>query len=381
MHVSGRTGLTILGLALVAGGASGLVHVPVDVAHLSHLSHLPSLVHAHVDAHPLALGEDFRSALDSAGVLLADAAEAAKGPGPWQLFRGTVEKSLVKVHDVLHDQFGVQAAYGWAIILFTCFVKALLLPLTYSQLESTQKVQALAPLQEEIKKKYANDQSKQQQMLAALFAETQVNPLAGCIPSLVQIPVFIALYRSLLRLSAGGQLDESWLWVPSLNGPQFGYDPGTTLDWLTKGWANGAPALGWHDTALYLVLPALLFLTQSISIRLQSPPTNGDPQMEQTDRILKLLPLLITYFAMNAPAGLGVYWMTNNVITTVTSLSIKEYFKRNPVQFENVDLDTLANTAQTIMGGTSYDSYLQQRSTFLDEALVHPMPPRPRRNV
>jgi len=295
-------------------------------------------------------------------------------PG-WGPFRRFVEASVVGLHGFLQER-GVDEAYGWSIVIFTAGLKTLLIPVNFKQLESAEKVKALGPLQESIKEKFADDKAKQQQMLATLFAETQVNPLAGCLPAFVQIPFFIALYRSLLRLAGLDQLEEPFLWVPNLNGPQFGYEPGHTLDWLTQGWVDNVPPLGWHDTLLYLILPAVLFISQSVSMRILSPPTeDGDEAMERTQRILKFLPLIITWFAANAPAGLGIYWLTNNLFTTTQTIVIRKYFELNPVTFENVDMDSLANAA----GSLKYDDYVSNRSKFLDEALVHPLPPRPRR--
>lgn len=98
-------------------------------------------------------------------------------------------------------------------------VKALTLPLTRTQLESTAKMQQLTPLQQKIQKKYANDEATKNQLLSQLFQAAQVNPLAGCFPALVQIPIFISLYRALTNLVAENKLDEPFLWIPDLEGP------------------------------------------------------------------------------------------------------------------------------------------------------------------
>lgn len=100
---------------------------------------------------------------------------------------------------------------------------------------------------------------------------------------------------------------------------------GAGLGWLTDNWVDGHPSLGWHDTICYLTLPVVLVLSQSLSMRILTPPAAGEQseQAAQTQQILKFLPLMIGWFSLSAPAGLGLYWFFNNVITTASSVFIK----------------------------------------------------------
>ena len=127
-------------------------------------------------------------------------------------------------------------------------------------------------------------------------------------------------------------------------GPVFG---GRSTEWLTNGWVNNVPSLGWEDTIAYLSIPVMFVIAQSVSLRILTPPSD-DPAMQQSQRILKYLPLMIGYFSLSVPAGLGVYWVINNILSTVTTGSIKEYFKRNPVAAYKIDLDLLANSQQSV---------------------------------
>ena len=86
--------------------------------------------------------------------------------------------------------------------------------MTTSQLESTTKMQKLAPLQKRIQERYVDDEPTKNQMLSQLFQVANVNPLAGCFPALIQIPIFISLYRALQNLVAENKLDEPFLWIP-----------------------------------------------------------------------------------------------------------------------------------------------------------------------
>ena len=227
----------------------------------------------------------------------------------------------------LHDVVG---GYGPAIILFTIALKALTFPLTKQQTESTAKMQAIQPAAKQLQEKYRNkDPARLNMELQKLYQDNQVNPLAGCLPSFAQIPIFIALYRSVLNLAKEDKLTESFLWLPSLEGPVSDYTKGS--GWLfgdaAQGYAwNGInPPLGWGDTLAYLALPVLLVISQSISTRILTPQTvRDDPAQQQTQQILKFLPLMIGWFSLNVPSGLGLYWLTNNIVTTATTLYVRK---------------------------------------------------------
>ena len=152
----------------------------------------------------------------------------------------------------------------------------------------------------EIKEKFA-DQNVQNQMIALLYQETEVNPLAGCLPALLQIPVFISLYRSFtnLAMAKDSQLNEPFLFLPDLTGPVYGQ---RSTDWLFKGWEHvsstgnfweqNVPSLGWEHTLDYLGLPVLLVVAQALSLQILSPPSD-DPAVQRTQRILKYLLIVL----------------------------------------------------------------------------------------
>ena len=108
---------------------------------------------------------------------------------------GGIVQAMESVITFLHDVVG---SYGVAIVLFTLILKAATFPLNKAQIESTTKMQALQPAIKKIQATYAADPDKMNMMMAQLYQENELNPLAGCLPSLLQIPVFIALYRALL---------------------------------------------------------------------------------------------------------------------------------------------------------------------------------------
>lgn len=158
------------------------------------------------------------------------------------------------------------------------------------------------------------------QKIAELYQTNQINPLAGCIPALVQIPIFIGLYRAVLNLAKEDKLDERFLWLPNLEGPIYGADPAHGSDWLFKNWNNGIPPLGWSDTLAFLSLPVVLILSQYVSMALMTPTTNKD---QEQPVILKFLPIMVGWFSLNVPAALGIYWVVNNIVTTLLTLQIR----------------------------------------------------------
>lgn len=168
------------------------------------------------------------------------------------------------------------------------------------------------------------------QKIAEMYQANQVNPLAGCIPSLVQIPVFVGLYRAVLDLANDNKLNEPFLWLPSLEGPVYGADPTKGSAWLFEGWTNGVPSLGWEDTIAFLILPVFLVISQFLSMELMTPPESK----AQQPAFLKVLPLMIGWFSLNVPSALCVYWVTNNIITTATSVIIRNNLKMEPISMD-----------------------------------------------
>ena len=241
---------------------------------------------------------------------------------------GGIVQAMESVITFLHDVVG---SYGIAIVLFTLILKVATFPLNKAQIESTTKMQALQPAIKKIQATYAADPDKMNMMMAQLYQENELNPLAGCLPSLLQIPVFIALYRALLSLAREDLLEESFLWIPNLEGPVFGAQ---NADWLFKfdNWNGAVPPLGWSDTAAYLALPVLLVVAQSVSTQLLAPPgQSDDPNAPGNNAVLKFLPVMVGFFSLNVPAGLTIYWFCNNLITTASTLYIRGTVEANPV--------------------------------------------------
>jgi YidC/Oxa1 family membrane protein insertase len=199
------------------------------------------------------------------------------------------------------------------------------------------------------------DEQTKNQLIAQLFQAANVNPLAGCLPAFAQIPIFLSLYRALQNLIAEDKLEEPFLWVPNLEGPVFMKPPGESLDWI-KSVFTGNPELGWQATIAYFSLPFILFISQSISTRVLQPPKDPNRVMSDqeltTQGIINNLPFIVAFFSLNVPAGLGLYWIVNNILTTAITLSIKARFKDEPVPAE-VSQMMAAIDADTGVGAAS----------------------------
>jgi len=297
-----------------------------DLSHVDSLSHFfSSLTLADLDAGAQSLAPpvvaataDTSTAVDA----VTQTATAGQGSGWFGFLAGPIEGLLQLIHKSLTGMGMREDAWGVTIIAMTIVIKTLTFPLTKSQLESTNKMQALQPKIKSVQAKYQSNPEVMNQKVAEIYQTNDVNPLAGCIPSLVQIPVFIGLYRAVLTLAKENALDEPFLFLPNLEGPTYGADPAHASDWLLKNWVDGVPSLGWDDTAAFLSIPVFLVISQFVSMNLMQPKSN-DPQQQQSNIVLKFLPLMIGWFSLNVPAALGIYWVVNNIVTTATTLYVR----------------------------------------------------------
>jgi YidC/Oxa1 family membrane protein insertase len=227
---------------------------------------------------------------------------------------------------------GVPYPQGASIIALTACVKLATFPFTKKQVESGLSMQNLNPQIKALRERWAGDENsaKLNSELSALYKRYGVNPLAGCIPTLTTLPVFWGLYRALLNGSADGAFKEPFWFVPSLAGPTYVPFAGNTggLSWLWPLNADGVPPIGWDQAQAYLILPVALVVSQYIATVLV-PPTPPDEDAKEDDNakttkaVLKLLPLMVGYFSLTLPAGMGLYWLANNVFTTATTYYLK----------------------------------------------------------
>jgi len=240
--------------------------------------------------------------------------DVAQGSGDW--FEPLIQFNagiIAGIDGVIEDQLHIPNSFGFAIIGYTLLIKVLTYPLNQSALRSGAIMQLIRPKVDQVQRKYKNDQETQNRMLLRLYDDCGVNPLGGCVPSLVQFPIFIGLYRSILKLSQiNPKFQEPFLWIPSLAGPTQGT---ASLDWLLKSQSETefVPLLGWDEASRYCVLPILLVVSQFITQKV-SQPDQGN-QGGPAAIVANVIPLVIGYTGLVSPAGLGVYWLCNNLVT------------------------------------------------------------------
>ncbi|OPY58843.1 MAG: Membrane protein insertase MisCA precursor [Pelotomaculum sp. PtaU1.Bin035] len=171
--------------------------------------------------------------------------------------------------------------YGIAIILLTIIVKMALYPLSFKQMRSMVAMQKLQPKIKEIQDKWKNkDQKKMQQLIMDLYKENNVNPMAGCLPLLVQMPILIALYRSLYRFPYINTDHASFIWVQNLS-----------------------------DKDPLFILPVLAGVTTYLQSKMTTSMT--DPTQRT---MLYMMPVFIAWISSTVPAGLALYWVIFNVV-------------------------------------------------------------------
>ncbi|HEY85237.1 MAG TPA: YidC/Oxa1 family membrane protein insertase [Chloroflexi bacterium] len=216
------------------------------------------------------------------------------------------------------DGLGLPYSFGFAIIIFTLVIKGLTFPLNQKQMKSSKATQELQPKLKVLQKKYAKDKEKLSQEQMKLYKEAGVNPLGGCLPMLVQMPIWFALYRALYQMAeTEPALQEGFFWIPSLAGPTI--DGARSLSWL---WPF-PPAVGWPDAIGYLVLPVLLVVSQLYMQKMMTPQSD-DPQQKSMGQVMMFMPFMFGYFALVVPSGLSLYWFTNNLLSLAQQLFLNK---------------------------------------------------------
>eukprot|EP00537_Pseudo-nitzschia_pungens_P003937 CAMPEP_0172365898 /NCGR_PEP_ID=MMETSP1060-20121228/12306_1 /TAXON_ID=37318 /ORGANISM="Pseudo-nitzschia pungens, Strain cf. cingulata" /LENGTH=514 /DNA_ID=CAMNT_0013089485 /DNA_START=221 /DNA_END=1765 /DNA_ORIENTATION=+ len=262
------------------------------------------------------------------------------------IFKTTIEFVHSGIDGPVHSLGWEGGTWGFSIAIFTAGVRSLLVPLSFQQSRTTELTKALKPYVDEINTKFKDNENRKNQLVGKLYEDANQNPLSGCLLSLLQLPIFLGLYRGVRLLALDGKLDEPFLWIPSLQGPVTAETDFRGLDWLTKGWTEidglWTPSLGWETTLAFCIMPVVLVLGQKLTMEALAPPEQPDDTMdaeakeslERTKTVLKFLPLLIGFFSLQVPAGLTIYWFTSNFFTLSQALVVRKYYEQNPPKIE-----------------------------------------------
>jgi YidC/Oxa1 family membrane protein insertase len=195
--------------------------------------------------------------------------------------------------------------YGVSIIIITILIKILFWPLTHKSYKSMKEMQKLKPLMDKIREKYKHDKQQMNKEVMALYRTYKVNPMSGCLPMLVQIPVFIALYN-LFGKSIELRHAPFMLWINDLSAPDRLFNFPFEIPFMSPPY--GIPVLT-------LLMGATMFITQKMT------PMPGDPTQA---KVMMFLPLFFTFLFINFPSGLVLYWLVNNVLQIGQQYRIKK---------------------------------------------------------
>ena len=199
------------------------------------------------------------------------------------------------VYSVMIFLFSLIPNYGVVVVLFAILIKLVTYPLMAKQLRSSKKMQEISPIMNKIKTKYKNNPTLQQQKMAALFQEHKINPLAGCLPLLIQMPVLMSVFM-VFRNTIEFRGESFFLWINDLSAA---------------------------DTLLYLgeipinILPFLMSASMYYTMKLSSAnqPAGGDPAQEATQQMMKyMFPGMMFFLFYSFPSGLNLYYLCFNIM-------------------------------------------------------------------
>ncbi|MCL2209906.1 MAG: membrane protein insertase YidC [Treponema sp.] len=240
------------------------------------------------------------------GIKDANLDEAASSRGFWSVL-APLEKLLkwllLAFYSVVHN-------YGIAIILLTLLIKALFFPLTKKGSEATIRMQALGPKIKELQEKYKNNPQKLQAEMGNFYRQEGYNPLSGCLPMLLQLPIFIAMYQLFnnhFDLRGAGFIPG---WIPDLSVPEY----------IVQFNTFRVPIFGW--TALR-ALPFIYVGSQLLYGKFTQMP--GQQSNAQMKMMLYVMPIVFFFILYDVPSGLLIYWIFSNVLTLVQQIIINKY--------------------------------------------------------
>ena len=241
----------------------------------------------------------------------------------WMIDWGTFHFFTKPLYDLIHWLHNVLGNFGLAILAVTVLVKAAFFWFANKSYESMAKMKKVQPDMERIRERFKDDKMRQQQELMELYKKEKINPLAGCLPILIQIPVFFALYK-IIFISIDMRHAPFYGWIKDLSAPDptsvfnlFGLLPFPVPDFLILG--------GW---------PLIMGVTMWLQMQLN--PKQPDP-MQQA--IFNWMPVMFTFLLASFPAGLVIYWTWNNIL----SVAQQYYIMRR----QGVDVPLMDNVRQT----------------------------------
>ena len=216
------------------------------------------------------------------------------------------------VYSIMILLYGLIPNYGIVVVLFAILIKLVTYPLMAKQLRSSKKMQEISPIMNQIKIKYKNNPTLQQQKMAALFQEHKINPLAGCLPLLIQMPILMSVFM-VFRNTIEFRGESFFLWINDLSAADTLFVVG------------GVP---------FNVLPFLMSLSMYYTMKLSSAtqPAGGDPAQEATQQMMKyMFPGMMFFLFYAFPSGLNLYYLCFNIMQIIQQKIINSEATQGPV--------------------------------------------------
>lgn len=214
---------------------------------------------------------------------------------------GIIYTMLGQLLKVIYNLVG---DYGLSIIIFTVLIKLFMLPLMNAQMKSMKSMQIIQPKIEEIKKKYPNNQEKQNQLTMELYRQHDVNPFMGCLPMLIQLPILFGLFAVLRdpvtyifgTQEAYAAADQGFFWITSMTNPDVITVSGFVVPYI---------------------LPVIAALTTYLDSALMQ---KGQEKNQTMVTMTYLMPLMILWYGRTFPSGLSLYWAVSNIFSIVQKM-------------------------------------------------------------
>jgi YidC/Oxa1 family membrane protein insertase len=237
----------------------------------------------------------------------------------WSAFVGLLERALVYLSTF-------SGSVGIGILLFTIVARLLILPLTLRSIQSSRKMQELQPQIKELQRKYGKDREKLMQETMDLYKREKVNPAGGCLPLLLQLPIFFGVYQAVVNLTnpaLHGNLSpaiQELIATPEVQRifatPFLGLIDLGRAAWVTAPTAGGVLPPGVEtgfQGYIYLVLPILSLIVQLVQ-QLMAMPRVMDPQQKAMMQAMLIMPFVFGYFAFTFPSGAVLYWVISGLL-------------------------------------------------------------------
>ncbi len=226
--------------------------------------------------------------------------------------------------------------WGMAILIVTIIFRILIMPLMSKQIKSSYQMQKVQPLMTEIQTKYADNPQRQQEEMQKLYAEAKFNPLAGCLPMLLQMPIFMALFQVLQEMGTrtSGSNYEFYNLVPDLT-----LTPSNTFPDM-----SGASGVAFGDQFLvflpYVILLLVFALATFLPMIMQQMGTPDSPQKKQTMIMSGVMTLFMLWIGWGSPAGVLLFWGASSVMGVLQQQITMSHMKKEDAEKEAEIIDT-----------------------------------------